>query len=147
MVTATEVAAVLKALEAQAETRLFPAAVQVKVAPAAAFWKPAPQAVQTFAAAYDPVAQAAAQVVIVPVTPPPALAPTVFFEVAVAHDPVAKRVVVADAQVYVTALAAPVMAVQAVQVSVHVSRHAVDAHAFTTTKAAPSTGQVIVHDS
>ena len=93
---------------------------------------------------HDPAAQVAVQVVI-PVVP------TVFFVVvAAAHDPVAKRVVVADAQVYVTALAvasAPVMAVQAVHVSVHVSRHAVDAHAVETTKAAPSTGQVTEHES
>ena len=140
---AASVAAVLKALEAQAETRLFPAAVQVKVASAAAV-ATAVQVLQVLALSHDPVAQAAVQVVI-PVVP------TVFFVVAVAaHDPVANRVVVADVQVYVTALAAasaPVMGVQAVHVSAaHVSRHAVDAHVFTTTKAAPSTGQVIVHD-
>jgi hypothetical protein len=91
-----------------------------------------------------PAAQVAVQVVI-PVVP------TVFFVVvAAAHDPVAKRVVVADAQEYVTALAvasAPVMGVQAVHVSVHVSRHAVDAHVFTTLKAAPSVGQVTVQDA
>ena len=103
---------------------------------------------QVLALSHDPVAQAAVQVVIVPVTPVDASVPTVFFEVAeAAHDPVANRVVVADAQVYVTPVAAaPVMAVHSVHVSVHVSRHAVDAHVFETTKAAPSTGQVIVHD-
>ena len=101
---------------------------------------------QVLALSHDPVAQAAVQVVIVPVTPVDASVPTVFFEVAVAHDPPANRVVVADAQVYVTPVAAaPVMAEQPVHVPVHVSRHAVDAHVFTTTKAAPSTGQVIVH--
>ena len=110
-----------------------------------------PQVWQVLVLSHDPAAQAALQVVIVPVTPVDASVPTVFFVVvAAAHDPVAKRVVVADAQVYVTALAvvsAPVMAEQAVHVSVHVSRHAVDAHAVETTKAAPSTGQVTEHES
>jgi hypothetical protein len=113
------------------------------VAPVAAL-ATATQVWQVLALSHDPAAQLAVQVVI-PVVP------TVFFVVvAAAHDPVAKRVVVADAQVYVTALAvvsAPVMVEQAVHVSVHVLRHAVDAHVFTTLKAAPSVGQVTVQDA
>ena len=53
--------AVLKALEAQAETWLFPTSVQVYVAPVAALTTVA-QEVQTFAAAYDPEAQVAVHV-------------------------------------------------------------------------------------
>ena len=108
-----------------------------------------PQVWQVLALSHDPAAQAAVQVVIVPVTPVDASVPTVFFVVvAAAHDPVAKRVVVADAQVYVTPVAAaPVMAEQPVHVSVQSLRHAVDAHVFTTLKAAPSVGQVTVQDA
>jgi len=70
--------------------------------------------VQTFESSHVRQEQAAVQVVI-PVVP------TVFFAVAVAHPPVAKRVVVADVQVYVgpalklNVASAPSMAVQAVQ--------------------------------
>ena len=69
----------------------------------------ATQVWQVLALSHDPAAQVAVQVVI-PVVP------TVFFVVvAAAHDPVAKRVVVADAQEYVTPVAAaPGMTVQAV---------------------------------
>jgi len=111
------------------------------VAPVAAL-ATIPQVWQVLALSHDPAAQVAVQVVI-PVVP------TVFFVVvAAAHDPVAKRVVVADAQVYVTPVAAaPVMAEQPVHVSVQSLRHAVDAHVFTTLKAAASVGQVTVQDA
>ena len=110
---AAAVAAVLKALEAQAETRLFPAAVQVKVASAAAFWKPIPQAVQTFAAeAYDPAAQVAVHVSV-----PQSYAASavkVFASVPALHKPVAKRLLVAVVQVKVASSAAPATAVHLV---------------------------------
>ena len=69
--------------------------------------------VQTFESSHVRQEQAAVQVV--------SYVPTVFFAVAVAHPPVAKRVVVADVQVYVgpalklNVASAPSMAVQAVQ--------------------------------
>ena len=67
------------------------------------------KAVQTLLLSHVPTPHSAVQVDI-PVVP------TVFFGVAIAHPPVAKRVVVADVQVYVTLVAAaPVMGVHAVQ--------------------------------
>jgi len=78
--------------------------------------------VQTFESSHVHQEQAAVQVVI-PILSRylPMLSSTVFFAVAVAHPPVAKRVVVADVQVYVgpalklNVASAPSMAVQAVQ--------------------------------
>jgi len=112
-VPAAQLLQVLSPVAVPSVTAAVPA---VRVTPAT--WLPhIVRAVQTLLLSQVPVPQARVQVVMVPAATGVVVAsvPTVFFEVAVAHDPVAKRLSVADVQVYVTPVAAaPVTTLQAV---------------------------------